>query len=165
MLKGIKRSAIRRDLQAFMIPWISVMFLAVALAIWERVGDGNPQLALSASSAIGIALIIIGLSISLLAVFTLRSSYSSTLVIREDHQLVQHGIYRFVRHPVYSGTILALLGMPLCLSSLSGFMVMLLVIPLFLNRIKMEEGLLLEEFGTEHSSYVGRTRKLIPFLF
>jgi protein-S-isoprenylcysteine O-methyltransferase Ste14 len=120
---------------------------------------------LSALFITGIILIAIGLTIALVAVFTLRRSYSSSLVIREDHQLIRHGIYRYVRHPVYSGTCVALFGMPLCLSSLFGLGIMLLVIPLFLNRIKIEEALLIEEFGAEYESYRETTRKLIPFVY
>ena len=165
MLKGIKRDAIRKDIFSFLIPWISIMCLAMALALWEFTRGGDPQITLSAPFITGLLLIAIGGTISIVAVITLRRSYSSSLVIREDHQLIRHGIYKYVRHPVYSGTSLALLGLPLCLSSLYGFVTMLLLIPLFLNRIRNEEGLLIEEFGEEYKSYRESTKKLIPFIY
>ena len=83
----------------------------------------------------------------------------------EDHQFIQHGIYKHVRHPIYFGTILVLLGIPLSLASLYGFATMVLVIPLFLNRIRIEEDLLTEEFGAEYERYRETSRKLIPNLF
>ena len=165
MPKGIKRNAIREDLFSFLIPWITIMGLAMAVSLWEFAWLRDPQITLSAPFITGIILIAIGLTIALVAVFTLRRSYSSSLVIREDHQLIRHGIYRHVRHPVYSGTSAALFGMPLCLSSLLGFGIMLLVIPLFLNRIKIEEALLIEEFGAEYESYRKTTKQLIPFVY
>jgi protein-S-isoprenylcysteine O-methyltransferase Ste14 len=165
VLKGIKRNAIRKDLFSFLIPWIAIMYLAMAVSLWESAWVRDSQVTLSALFITGIILIAIGLTIALVAVFTLRRSYSSSLVIREDHQLIRHGIYRYVRHPVYSGTCVALFGMPLCLSSLFGLGIMLLVIPLFLNRIKIEEALLIEEFGAEYESYRETTRKLIPFVY
>ena len=165
MLKGIKRNAIRKDLFSFLMPWIMIMCLAVAVSLWEFAWVRDPQITISAPFITGIILIAIGLTIALVAVFTLRRSYSSSLVIREDHQLIRHGIYRHVRHPVYSGTSVALFGMPLCLSSLFGLGIMLLVIPLFLNRMRIEEALMVEEFGAEYESYRETTKKLIPFVY
>ena len=126
---------------------------------------GAPQPFHSAISVTGLVLIVIGGPITLVAAVTMRRSYSSTLVIREDHRLIQHGIYGYLRHPIYFGTTLALMGLPLCISSLYGFLVMLLVIPLFLNRIRIEEGLLLEEFGEEYGEYRKRVPKLVPFVY
>ena len=165
MLKGIKRNAIRKDILSFLIPWITIMCLAMAVSLWEFAWVRDPQITFSAPFVTGIILIAIGLTISLAAVFTLRRFYSSSLVIKEDHQLIRHGIYRYVRHPVYLGTSVALVGMPLCLSSLLGLGIMLLEIPLFLNRMKIEETLLIEEFGAEYESYRETTKKLIPFVY
>ena len=164
-MEGIKRDAIRKDIFSFLIPWISIMCLAMALALWEFTRGGDPQITLSAPFITGLLLIAIGLPISLTAVITLRRSYSSSLVIREDHQLIRHGIYKYMRHPVYLATSLAMLGLPLCLSSLYGFVTMLLLIPLFLNRIRNEEALLIEEFGAEYETYRETTKKLIPFVY
>jgi protein-S-isoprenylcysteine O-methyltransferase Ste14 len=87
------------------------------------------------------------------------------LVIREDHQLITHGIYRFTRHPVYLGVIIALIGVPVFTSSLYGLLTMSVLIPIFLNRIRMEERLLSEEFGDAHRRYKETTSKLIPFIY
>ena len=165
MLKGIKRDAIRQDLISFFIPWITVMFLAVTVALWEFAWVRDPEITLSAPFITGLVLIAIGLTTSLTAVFTLHRSYSSSLVIREDHQLIRHGIYKHVRHPIYTGTTLVLFALPLCLSSVLGCIVMLLLIPVFLNRIRREEALLIEEFGAEYETYRETTKKLIPFVY
>ena len=165
MLKGIKRSAFKRDLQLFLIPWILTINLAIAVSLWESTRGGNAELTFSASTVVGLALMICGFPLPLIAAGTLRRFYSSTLLIKDDHRLVQHGIYSKVRHPLYTGTIMVFLGMPLILSSVYGFAVMLLVVPLFVKRISREEGLLIEEFGVEYQAYIERSYKLIPFVY
>ncbi len=164
-MHSIKRNAKRKDLRFFLLPWIFIVTLAAVVSLWEFARGGDPELKLSPSSILGMLFFIFGLPIVLLAAGTLRRSYSSTLVIRENHQLIQHGIYKHVRHPLYFGTILVFLAIPLCLASLYGFATMVLVIPLFLNRIRMEEELLTEEFGEEYERYRKTSRKLIPYLF
>ena len=135
------------------------------VSLWEFARGGDPEFKLSLSSILGLLFIIFTLPIVFPAAVTLRRFYSSTLVIRKDHKLIQHGIYKYVRHPIYFGTILVFLGIPLILTSLYGLATMALVIPLFLNRIRMEEKLLIEEFGAEYERYRETSKKLIPFLF
>ena len=102
----------------------------------------------------------------IVAQITLYRSYSATLVIRENHKLITHGIYRFVRNPIYMGGIIGVvLGIPVYCSSFYGFLIMLVLIPILLNRIRMEESLLTEEFGDEHRKYKASVRKLIPFIY
>jgi len=162
---GIVRNAIGEDIPRFLVPWILTMFSAVAVAVWEFYGRYGDQFRVTVATVVGLVFIGIGCPVVLVAVGTLRGSYSQTLVIREDHRLVRHGIYGLVRHPVYSGTILVLMGLPLCFSSVYGTAIMLLVIPLFLNRIRIEERLLIEEFGAEYEAYKEATKKLVPLIY
>jgi protein-S-isoprenylcysteine O-methyltransferase Ste14 len=121
---------------------------------------------LSAQSIIGSALVIIGLTVMIVAQITLWRFYSSTLVIREDHQLITHGVYRFARHPIYLGAIMVVcIGVPVFASSLYGLLTMSTLIPIILNRIRMEERMLTEEFGDAYRTYKETTRKLIPFIY
>jgi protein-S-isoprenylcysteine O-methyltransferase Ste14 len=109
---------------------------------------------------------IIGFAIAFTALFTLKRFYASTLVARVDHQLITHGIYRFVRHPAYLGVLLVcVVALPVYSSSAWGFLVLSLLIPIFLGRIRMEERLLIEHFGDEYREYEASTRKLIPFVY
>jgi len=164
-MKSIKRNAIWKDLLFFLLPWFFIITLGAVVSVWEFAREGDPELKLSPLSILGLLFIIFALPIVLLAAFTLGRSYSSTLVIRKDHKLIQHGIYKYIRHPIYFGTILVFLGIPLILASLYGFVTMVLVIPLLLNRIRNEEKLLIEEFGAEYERYRETSRKLIPYLF
>lgn len=165
MLKYIKRNSIRKDFRFFLLPWFFIISLGTVVTVWEFARGGDPELKLSLSTILGLLFIIFALPIVFTAAVTLHKFYSSTLIIRKDHKLIQHGIYKYVRHPIYFGTTLVFLGLPLCVGSLFGLATMALVIPLFLNRIKMEEKLLIEEFGAEYERYRETSRKLIPFLF
>ena len=162
---GIVRNAIRKDVLYFFIPWIIVMIAGMGICVWDL---GRSQRSLYESSTqniLGLMLIVIGFVIIIIAQITLWKYYSSTLVIKENHQLVTHGIYRFVRHPIYLGNVMVFLGIAVYTSSLAGFLTMLCLIPVFLVRIRMEERLLTEEFGDKHRIYKKNTRKLIPFIF
>ncbi len=103
---------------------------------------------------IGLALMMIGFGIMIVAQVTLGRFYSSTLIIREHHQLITHGIYHFIRHPIYLGLILISTGIPIISSSLPGLLIMFGLIPVVLMRIKLEERLLIEEFGDSYRAYI-----------
>ena len=162
---GIVRNAIKEDLRYFAIPWVFIMFAGMGVSAWDLVKRQGDLYILSVQSIVGLALVVIGFTILLVAQVTLRRYYSSTLVIREDHQLITHGIYRFTRHPIYLGNIMVFIGVSVFTSSLYGLLIMSALIPIFLNRIRMEERLLTEEFGDAHRTYMEATRKLLPFIF
>jgi protein-S-isoprenylcysteine O-methyltransferase Ste14 len=114
---------------------------------------------------IGLGMVLVGLGIRFLAIATLRRNFSGALRIREGHTLTRNGIYRWVRHPAYLGAIILLLGIPVMLSSILGFLVMFLLVPLLLHRIKLEERMLIERFGAEYEDYIKSSKKIIPFLY
>ncbi|MFB0561122.1 MAG: isoprenylcysteine carboxylmethyltransferase family protein [Candidatus Lokiarchaeia archaeon] len=108
---------------------------------------------------------IVGLVISVNAQMTLKRNYSGTLRIREGHQLITHGIYKYVRHPVYTGTLLRAFAITIFAMSPLGFLFALTGIPLFMYRIGVEEKMLIEEFGDEYLEYSKVTWKLIPYVY
>jgi protein-S-isoprenylcysteine O-methyltransferase Ste14 len=114
---------------------------------------------------VGVGLIFLGLIIRIVTIGTLRKNFSTRLRIREGHTLVTNGIYHWIRHPAYLGLILIILGIPVLLSSVLGFLVMLLIVPLLLHRIKLEEAMLIGQFGDEYENYMRQTKRLIPFLY
>lgn len=114
---------------------------------------------------VGVWMFLLGVIIRLVAIATLKKNFSGRLRIREGHTLVKNGIYRWIRHPAYLGLILLYLGIPLIVSSVLGFLVILLIVPLLLHRIKLEERMLIERFGAEYEEYRGHTKRLIPFVY
>ncbi len=162
---GIVRNAIREDVLFFLLPAAFVYFAGMVVSAWDLVRQQGSLYILSVQSIVGLALIVIGLTILFVATGTLRRSYSSTLVIREDHQLITHGVYRFTRHPIYLGAIMVCIGVPVYVSSLYGLLIMSVLIALVLNRIRIEERMLTDEFGDAYRTYKEATSKLIPFIY
>jgi protein-S-isoprenylcysteine O-methyltransferase Ste14 len=133
--------------------------------IWSLVKQPQNLLTFPVQSIIGLALVMIGLIIMIIGQTTLFRNYSGTVIIREDHQLITHGIYRFTRNPIYLGGIMVITGLPVYVASLYGFLTSLLLIPIILNRIRLEEELLTAEFQDAHQKYKESTKKLIPFIY
>ncbi len=161
----IVRNAIREDMLYFALPAILVSSAGMGVIVWDLLRQQGSLHILSVQSIVGLALIVIGLTINLVAAGTLRQFYSSSLVIRKDHQLITHGVYRFTRHPIYLGVIIVCIGVPVYVSSLYGLLTMSALIPLLLNRIRIEERMLTDEFGDAHRTYKEATSKLIPFIY
>jgi protein-S-isoprenylcysteine O-methyltransferase Ste14 len=172
----IVRNAIKKDLLYFAIPALLVFSTGLGVAgfdgwsgfwfpLWKLLTQPSSISTHSVINIIGLAIILIGLIVIFIAVGTLRWSYSSTLVIREDHRLVTYGIYSIVRHPLYLGALLVSIGVPISASSWLGLLIMLVLVPIVINRIRMEERLLTEAFGDAYRKYIKTTRKLIPLIY
>ena len=112
-----------------------------------------------------IAMFIIGLIISVHAQVTINTNYSWTLEIREGHTLGENGLYKYVRHPIYLGTFIRIIAIPIYASSLPGFLLALLSVPVLNYRIGIEEKMLIEEFGEDYIRFKERTWKLFPFIY
>ena len=173
---GFVRNAIREDILYFTLPAVLVFSTGLAVSardgsvdlwvdIWDLVRHPGSLFLLSILNIVGLALIVIGFIILLVAHITLRRFHSSTLVIREDYQPITHGIYRFTRHPIYLGAIMVCIGVPVYVSSLYGLLTMSALIPLILFRIRIEERMLTDEFGDAYRTYREATSKLIPFIY
>ena len=113
----------------------------------------------------GLGLFFIGISTRVVAVRTLGKYFSPKLRTLQNHRLVDYGIYKHVRHPAYLGTLLFSIGIPLIFSSLYGFLLMLVLFPCYLYRIKFEERMLLEKLGDEYREYTKKTKKIIPLIY
>lgn len=86
--------------------------------------------------------------------------------IEKDHKLITRGPYHVIRHPVYAGTLLLLLGYTLSFGSIIGSIIMILIlVPVGRSRMALEEKLLIQTFGDEYLNYMKRTKRLIPFIY
>jgi protein-S-isoprenylcysteine O-methyltransferase Ste14 len=175
---GIVRHTLKKDLLLFFLPWLTVFTVALSLCrthgngvsgiwgtLWRGILHPGGLLEAPPSRSIGLALFVLGLTTMIVAQVTLWQNYSGFVVIKRDHQLITHGLYRFTRNPIYLGAFLGFAGLPIYAASLPGFLAMLPVVPIFLHRIGMEEKMLAEHFGAEYEAYRRSTRRLIPFLY
>jgi len=139
--------------------------LALLVTAWDFVQVQRMIYRLGIVNAVGLSLFSSGVSMRIVARKTLGKYFSSGLKTPQKHELIKHGIYRYIRHPAYLGSLMLSPGIPLFFSSLYGFVLMLGLIPCFLYRIKIEEKMLIEEFGDEYRNYMKETKKLIPFIY
>jgi len=175
---GIVRNSLRKDLLLFFLPFLTFFFLGLILCqshgegwtgiwgtIWGLIKQPQNLTELPSHRIIGLVLFICGLSIMIISQVTLWENYSGFVVIKKNHKLITNGIYRFTRNPIYLGAFLVFAGLPVYAASLYGFIVMLILIPIFLLRIRFEEHLLAEEFKDAYQKYKETTKKLIPFIY
>src|ERR1700722_10190375 len=88
------------------------------------------------------------------------------VAIAAGHRLIDTGPYRFVRHPSYTGALMAFFGLALCLANWVSLAVMLIpVLLVFLRRMHVEEDALLQAFGNQYRDYMRRTKRLIPAVY
>jgi protein-S-isoprenylcysteine O-methyltransferase len=122
--------------------------------------------AVPAVRVVGIAIFAAGLAIRWYAIVHLGRFFTINVAIATDHRLIDTGPYRFVRHPSYTGALMAFLGLGLCLANWASLAVMLVpVFLVFLWRIHVEEGALLKALGEQYRHYMRRTRRLIPAVY
>jgi protein-S-isoprenylcysteine O-methyltransferase Ste14 len=97
---------------------------------------------------------------------TTKWGFTVDVSIIEDHLLITNGLYRYLRHPSYTGLLITLLGAGLAMQN--SWSLALLTIPFLIAityRIKLEESLLLDEFGPAYEAYMKTTKRLIPLVF
>ena len=169
ILSRMKRSLstdARFDKSSLRILWTTI-FVSVnsgVLLSFQRVGYfGGGS---SVFPILGIIVIICGLLIRWIAIFSLKRQFTVDVAITKDHRIISEGIYRFVRHPAYAGSILSFLGLGLCFANVIS---LLLIFPpicaAFLYRIRVEEKALVDAFGDEYIRYCESTRRLVPWIY
>ena len=111
----------------------------------------------------GIVCLAVGLWLFARSHADLGTNWSITLEVREEHQLVTHGIYRSLRHPMYSALLLYSLGQALVVPNwIAGPSYAVAMSLLFAFRVGPEERMMLDEFGKDYEAYMGRTKRLAP---
>jgi protein-S-isoprenylcysteine O-methyltransferase Ste14 len=96
----------------------------------------------------------------------LGRNWSVSLELRPTHTLVTKGVYRFVRHPMYSSFLLLALAQFLLLANwLAGGIGMVAIVAVLMFRIGREERMMLAHFGEDYRAYMARTKRLIPYVW
>lgn len=112
---------------------------------------------------LGAALMIGALFVFWRAHADLGLNWSPSLEIREKHELITHGIYGVIRHPMYASQWLWVIAQPLLLQNwVAGFANLLIFIPFYLLRIQAEEKMMIDKFGEHYRNYIKRTGAVLP---
>jgi len=116
--------------------------------------------------AIGMSLFVIGLIIRIHSILTLRQFFTYSVAKVQNHQIIETGLYKFIRHPGYLGQLIIFLGISTSISNWLSILAMM--IPVFvgyLYRIKVEERFMTEQMGENYINYQNRTKKMIPMIY
>jgi protein-S-isoprenylcysteine O-methyltransferase Ste14 len=114
---------------------------------------------------IGIGMIISGLLLRQIAISALGIFFAPTVRIIKNHKIITNGPYRYIRHPSYTGALLFLFGMAIASRYLEAILITLvLTVPAYLYRIRIEERSLISHAGGSYIRYMGSTKMLIPYL-
>ena len=117
----------------------------------------NPALMLAC-----VALTILGLLFSVWARLALGSNWSGTVTIKANHQLIRRGPYRFIRHPIYTGMLAALLATAITQQLVSGILGLVVVSFALYRKALREESFLSQEFGDAFAEHQRHTGMFLP---
>lgn len=113
---------------------------------------------------LGLLMIAAGLAFAVWARATLGRNWSNTVTVKQDHELIRTGPYRYVRHPIYSGMLFAILGTAIAFGEWRGLLAFALLTGSLLLKLRMEERFMRESFPDEYPRYRAEVPALIPFL-
>jgi len=165
IIQKSKAVAVRRDDNgSFWVLFISI-FIGYSLAFrlaevmtgdinyWESLGTGA-------------TLVIIGLTIRIHSILILRQYFTYTVARIQNHELIDKGLYKRIRHPGYLGQLIIFFGISVSLSA--WLSVVTMMVPIFIGyhyRIHVEEKFMANQFGEKYHYYQKKTKRLIPKVY
>jgi protein-S-isoprenylcysteine O-methyltransferase len=115
---------------------------------------------------VGVVLFVAGLLLRWWAIITLGRFFTVDVTIEKDHELVERGPFRLVRHPSYTGVLLAFVGFALTLGNWAALLVILVpIFVAFIRRMNVEEEALSRALGSRYADYMRRTKRLVPLVY
>ena len=111
---------------------------------------------------IGLLLTLAGATLAIWARVVLGTNWSGLVTVKENHALITNGPYTWVRHPIYSGLLLALLGTALVQGKVVYLIVISLAAVALWVKLRTEERFMYETFGEEYRYYHQNVKALIP---
>lgn len=112
--------------------------------------------------AFGIATTLAGFGFAIWARIHLGRNWSSSVTAKIGHELIRSGPYKWVRHPIYTGLLIALFGTALVLGQVRGLLALVLVYTAWKIKSRVEEHMMTSTFGAEYSAYASTTGAMFP---
>jgi protein-S-isoprenylcysteine O-methyltransferase Ste14 len=113
---------------------------------------------------VGAPLTLLGIAFCFWARFELAGNWSASVALKQGHELIQAGPYRLVRHPIYTGALVAVGGTACAIGQWRGLLALALTFGAVWYRAGAEERLMTATFGDDYRRYQARVRRLIPFI-
>jgi len=163
--KRSRDDSVDADDSSLRVLWITIM-LAMSAAIFVSYRVPTAAIGGPVAPWAGGILFALGLVLRWYSIVYLGRFFTVNVAIHSQHEIIDTGPYRLIRHPSYTGALLAFLGLSLCMANwLSLAIVMLPTLWAFLRRIGTEESALASALGAPYTRYMGRTKRLAPFIY
>ncbi len=133
------------------LPWSGWMWVQLIGGGWVRYWSA-------------VTLIALGLVFAIWARHALGGNWSGSVTVKEGHELVQDGPYRWVRHPIYTGVLVMILGTGLAAGRVHGLLAFPIALAALWLKSRMEERWMAAQFADRYATYRSRTWALIPFV-
>jgi protein-S-isoprenylcysteine O-methyltransferase Ste14 len=160
------KTATKQDRSTLGIIWLVI---AVSIVTGVFVAQNFHAATLPHGRVLGLAAVVLfvaGLILRWWAIITLGRFFTVDVTIEKDHELVERGPFHVVRHPSYTGVLLAFFGLALSLRNWAALLVVLLPIgAAFIHRMNVEEDALSRALGACYTQYMKRTKRLVPFVY
>ncbi|MDP3025426.1 MAG: isoprenylcysteine carboxylmethyltransferase family protein [candidate division Zixibacteria bacterium] len=164
--RSATKDSSRLDKSSLRFLWIAIL-LAVFLGVFLGLkGIGFIRVRHHFLSICGIFLMLLGLIIRWTAILSLRKYFTVDVSILPSHQIVKKGLYKYIRHPSYAGSLVSFLGLGLAFSNwLSSIVIVVPILTAYIYRMQVEEKALIQAFGDEYLDYSKTTKRLIPKIY
>lgn len=126
--------------------WLNAALLPSVPAVWD----------------VGLMLTALGVGISIWARLSLGANWSGMVTLKDGHELVRKGLYRWIRHPIYTGILLGMIGTAMIKGHLRGWIGLAIVFAGFYFKARREERFLREEFGDSFEAHAQQTGMFLP---
>jgi len=161
----VKRTKVReRSFDRLITMVVVIVAYELLFSGWLRIGILRQRFVPEENSLrwTGFAISCVGVSIAVWARCCLGANWSARVTLKEGHQLIRSGPYRFVRHPIYTGMLVAACGTALIVGEWRGLLAIVLLVAAHSRKALREEALLAKEFGEEYLNYRRTTGFLFP---
>lgn len=160
------RTGTKQDKSTLGVLWLVIMASVVA-GIYVDLNWRAAALPLGKILAFaGVVLFVAGLVLRWWAIVTLGRFFTVDVVVEKDHEVVERGPFRSVRHPSYAGVLLAFVGFALTLRNWAALLIILVpIFAVFMRRMKVEEEALSRALGARYTDYMKRTKRLVPGVY
>src|SRR5438874_1896615 len=160
------RTGTKQDRSTLRVVWLVIMVSVVAGTYVAKQWTVAALPHQRSFEFAGVVFFIAGLFLRWWAIITLGRFFTVDVTIEKDHEVVERGPFRVVRHPSYTGVLLAFVGLGLSLGNWAALLVILLPIgAAFIHRMNVEENALSGALGAQYSDYMRRTKRLVPFVY
>jgi protein-S-isoprenylcysteine O-methyltransferase Ste14 len=164
--RGRSKTGEKQDRSTLSVIWIVIM-ISIGAGVFVAGNWRAGALPYGRMFAgVGVVLFAAGLIFRWWAIVTLGRFFTVDVTIEKDHELVERGPFRFVRHPSYTGVLLAFVGFALTLRNWGAILIILVpIFAAFVRRMDVEEEALARALGGRYADYMTRTKRLIPGVY